>query len=103
VECCETSKYTFSATLVGFVGAGWQKSGLNRKRRNPWFLHYWTPTKNNFHFVDHHCKGKVLTDISYGESVFPTRLVSALLLFKWTQLVILSYEKNVFFPETTLQ
>jgi len=32
VGCCETPKYTFSATLVGFMGADWQKSGLNFKK-----------------------------------------------------------------------
>jgi len=34
VGCCKTPKYTFSATLVEFVVADWQKSGLNYKN-NP--------------------------------------------------------------------
>jgi len=31
VGCCKTLKYSFSASLVGLVGAGCQKSGLNLK------------------------------------------------------------------------
>jgi len=40
-------KYNFSARLVGFVGAGWQKSGLNFKTsRNLCFLPLGPSTKN---------------------------------------------------------
>jgi len=31
VAFCQTPKYIFSASLVGLVDAGWQKSGLNPK------------------------------------------------------------------------
>jgi len=30
--CCELPKFTFSASLVGFVGTDWQQTGLNCKK-----------------------------------------------------------------------
>jgi len=62
-----------SATLLGLVGVDWLKRGLNCKKRNPWFLPGWT--QQNFNFFYHYCKGKVLTDIFYVESLFPRCLV----------------------------
>jgi len=73
--CCKTPKYTFSATLVGFVGIDWQKSGLNRKKRNPCFFATLDPHKNNFKFFYHHRKSEVHTDIFCVESLFPMCLV----------------------------
>ena len=99
--CCRIPKYTCSATLVGFMGVDWQKSGLNHEKWNPWFLPRWTPTKN-FNIFDHYRIGKVLTDIFYVETLLPTCLVWALWLFEWTQLVFLAYAKTSLSPKTVV-
>ena len=66
--CCETPKYTFTASLVG---AGWQKRDLNLKiaPKSEVFAPL-VPNEGSANFFYHHCKGKVFTYIFYVESLF---------------------------------
>ena len=85
----------------------WVLTGRNvawiARNRNPWFCPVVVPTKENFNFFYHHCKGKVLTNIFYVETLFQTCLVWALRLFEQTQLVFQACAKTGFSPETTAQ
>jgi len=64
--CCKTPKFTLSASLLGVVGADWQKSGLNLKiLPKSVVLPPWTPIKRSFNFFAHQCKGKVFINIFY--------------------------------------
>ena len=58
--CCKTPKYTFSANLVGLVGAGWQPPNTPEILV---FRPLGPPTTSSFNFFDHHCKGNAFTDI----------------------------------------
>jgi len=56
--------YTFSASLVRLVGAGWHKSGMNLKTTlNSEVFVPLAPQQKNCQLFDHHCKGKVFTNI----------------------------------------
>jgi len=91
--CCKTPIYTFSATLVG---TDWKKGAWTAKKQNLWILPRWTTHQKYFTFFDHHCKGKVLTDIFYAESLLPTCLIWALWLLEWTQLVFRAHLRGGF-------
>jgi len=77
--CCTTHKCTCSATLLDLVSVDWQKKGLNRKKYIKFLdIAPFVPTKTCFNFFDHHCKGKVLTDTFYVESLFPVLGLSSM-------------------------
>jgi len=59
--------YTFSARLVGLVGAGCQKSRLNLKipPKSVVFAPL-DPQPKSVNVFVHHCKGKIFTNIFYA-------------------------------------
>jgi len=86
--------------LGSWVLTGRKMGWTAENHQKSWFLPRWTPAKS-FSFFDHHCKGKVFTDIFYIESLFPTCLVWVLWLFELTQLVYSVFAKTGFSPEMT--
>jgi len=70
-----------------------RKMARTAKNKIHGFCSVGTPPKN-FNFFDHHCKGKVFTNILYVEGLFWFELY--LWLFEWRQLVFLAHTKTGF-------
>ena len=88
-----------SASLVGLAGSDWQKSHWTSKYPEfRGFCPLGPLHKVSVNLIDHHCKGKVFTNIFYVESLFPTCLVY------WMDATrFFSLGKKNFSPEITSQ
>jgi len=86
------------APVVQLRWVGWLAEKWLEPQKTKIFGYFPLLTAPNFFktFCDHHRKDKVLADIFYVESLFPTCLVWALWLFELTQLVFLAFKKTFF-------
>jgi len=71
VGCCKTPKSTFSASLVGLVGIAEEGLEPQNSPEIGGFSLLGPPKKGSVNLFDHHCKGKVFTNIFCAERFFP--------------------------------